>query len=66
MAKNTHSARLGGRAPCRSSPQGKCFIKFAIHAATGEAKSRGWVGRGWAGRGSWVVGRVCLNIKKRY
>ena len=32
----------------------------------GEAKSRGWVGRGWTGRGSWVVGRVCLKIKKRY
>ena len=31
----------------------------------GEAKSRGWVGRGWAGRGSWVVGRVCLKIKKK-
>ena len=32
----------------------------------GEAKSHGWVGRGWLGRGSWVVGHVCLKIKKRY
>ena len=32
----------------------------------GEAKSHGWVGRGWLGHGSWVVGHVCLKIKKRY
>ena len=29
----------------------------ACSPITGQAKSRGWVGRGWVFRGSWVVGR---------
>ena len=35
---------------------------------SGQAKSRGWVGRGWMFRGSWVVGRgsCLLEDKKKY